>query len=262
MRVETPELFFVKLGSGKKTLLLFHGFGQDHAVFLALANQLSSQYTCYIFDLYFHGQSRWHADETPLEKNEWKSLVTNFLTTNNIAVFSLLGYSLGAKFAFATLEALPDRTRELILIAPDAVKTSTWYSLATYPLVLRKLFKSMINHHSWFLGIARTLRRLGALDKGVIRFAEQQMNTEEKRKRVYYSWVVFRHLQFDMKKIASLINRFSISLTVFTGKHDRVIRTENMRALLDHVSSARSEVIEAGHNNLINNEALFNALKA
>jgi pimeloyl-ACP methyl ester carboxylesterase len=262
MSAITPELFYTRIGNGGKNLLLFHGFGQDHSVFISIANALSDQYTCYLFDIYFHGKSHWPADEKPLEKEEWKRIIGNILLSNNISDFNLFGYSMGAKFAFATLEAFPGQVKELLLVAPDGIKTSTWYSLATYPTVMRKFFKSMINHHSRFLGIARALSQLRLMDRGLIRFAELQMNTEERRKRVYFSWVVFRHLSFDMKSIASLLNQYSVKLVVVVGRYDKVIRPENMNRLLQHTRQYRFVVLDGGHNNLTSDPAVVQILKA
>jgi pimeloyl-ACP methyl ester carboxylesterase len=100
------------------------------------------------------------------------------------------------------------------------------------------------------------------MDRGLIKFAELQMNTEEKRKRVYYSWVVFRHLTFDLISIAKLINDHSIALTVVVGKYDKVIRPENMNKLLRHIPRHRLIVLEVGHNNLISDPSLIDLIKA
>jgi pimeloyl-ACP methyl ester carboxylesterase len=263
MSVITPELFYKRIGKGSKNLLFFHGFGQDHTVFTSMAEELGDEYTCYIFDLYFHGNSAWtRADEYPLEKDDWKKIIGNILHENRIGDFSLFGYSLGAKFVFATLESFPEKINQVILAAPDGIKTSTWYSLATYPVIMRKFFKSMISRHSRFLAIARALGRLQVMDKGLIKFAELQMNTEEKRKRVYYSWVVFRRLSFDMHHIASLINTHSIGLSVVVGKYDKVIRPENMNKLLQHLPSPQLIILDTGHNNLINDPAMVEIIKA
>jgi pimeloyl-ACP methyl ester carboxylesterase len=262
MNVVTPKLFYTKTGEGKQSLLLFHGFGQNHTVFTKIVAALSAHYTCFLFDLYFHGNSTWKDDEQPLEKTDWKISINKVLEENEIESFSILGYSLGAKFAFATLESFPEKTREIFLIAPDGIKVSGWYNIATYPFVLRRIFKSMIHHHERFLAIARILNTLYLVDKSVIRFAEFQMNTEEKRKRVYYSWVIFRHLVFDMKSIGNLINRFSIRVLILTGRFDKIIRTENMKGLTRHVKNHELEVLEAGHNNLLEMNITSYILKA
>lgn len=249
------NLTYTKHGVGSQHLLLFHGFGQNRNAFQPMNGALADRYTIFTFDLFFHGDSAWHQPETALEKEFWKTLITDFLKQHTIDSFSVLGFSMGGKFAMATLEAFPDRVREIFLLAPDGIKTSFWYSLATYPLAFRKIFRSMIDHPGRFHAIATNAHRLGFIDKGILRFVEYQMNTEEKRARVYYSWVVFRHLKFDLRKIATLINEKNIHLTLLVGKYDKIITASNMQRLLRHVNEYRFEILEAGHNDLIEKSA-------
>jgi pimeloyl-ACP methyl ester carboxylesterase len=248
---KNSTLHYTKLGSGPQNLLMFHGFGQDHNSFRALSSVLSNQYTAYVFDLYFHGQSKWGHGEKPLEKDHWKETLHEFLQKNTIESFSIAGYSLGGKFALATLEAFPEKTKGIILLAPDGIKTSFWYSLATYPLLFRKIFKSMIDHPERFQSVIKMLYTWKLVDKGVLKFAEFQMNSEEKRSRVYYSWVVFRHLHFDLNKIAAIINKAKIPVTVIVGQYDKVVLPKNMRRLLSRLDDYVFETPEAGHTGLI-----------
>lgn len=233
-----PYLNYVKVGDGDNVVLTFHGYGQDASLFKKIEG--------YHFELFFHGGSTWHKGEEPLEKSEWKAIIGEFLEKNRIEKFSVLGFSMGGKFALATLEAFPERVNEVILLAPDGIKTSFWYSLATYPIAFRKFFKSMINHHARFLRVAKAARKLGLIDKGVLRFVETQMDSEEKRKRVYYSWVVFRHLRFDLNKIKSLIKEHNIDLKIYVGRYDKIIKAKHMKRL-----TSRIEVLDAGHNDLV-----------
>ncbi|HYG02198.1 MAG TPA: alpha/beta hydrolase [Chryseosolibacter sp.] len=245
------RLHYVHAGGGKEAMLFFHGFGQDHSVYLPLIQSLTPQYDLYIFDLYFHGKSVWGNDEKPVTKNIWKETLDIFLQTKEITQFSVVGFSMGGKFALATLELFPTRVRSCFLIAPDGVKTSFWYNMATYPVMLRKFFKGMINDYHRFQRLAVVLNKLKLVDQGLIRFADYQMGTEQKRKRVYYSWVVFRLLRFSMKNISALIRANNIRLTVITGKYDKVIKPKNMQALLRYVPEADFYILEAGHSGLI-----------
>jgi hypothetical protein len=85
----------------------------------------------------------------------------------------------------------------------------------------------------------------------LLRFAESQMDTEDKRRRVYFSWVYFRHFKFDLDQIASLVNKKHISLSLVIGKHDKVIQSKNMDGFIQKIEMKQFEVIEAGHNDLI-----------
>lgn len=245
------SLHYVKAGSGNQPLLFFHGFGQDHSVYVPLIRALSDQYDVYVFDLYFHGDSKWSDGERPLEKEEWKETITQFLSQNEIQSFSIVGFSLGGKFALATLEAFPDRINTIFLLAPDGIKTSFWYSMATYPFVLRKFFKGMVDNYNRFTLLAEWLERLKLVDKGLIRFADYQMGTKPKRERVYYSWVVFRHLNFNQKKLAAVLNRHEIRTVIVVGKYDKVIVADDIAEFAKLLNKVEFEVLESGHTGLI-----------
>jgi pimeloyl-ACP methyl ester carboxylesterase len=256
---QKAQLHFHKTGKGKKILLAFHGFGQTKQHFLLFAQSLRDTYTVYSFDLFYHGMSFWHEREKPMKKEFWKHLMEIFLKEHNIDRCSLAGYSMGGKFVLATLEAFPEKVEKIILIAPDGIKTSFWYSLATYPVWVRKLFRSMIINPKPFYLLIGTLSKTGMMDKGIVKFANSQMNTREKRRRVYYSWVVFRCLHFKMKKIASLINDHNIEVDMFLGKYDKMITLNNMQKLLKHIKYYKLHVLECGHNTLIDEVSSFYA---
>lgn len=246
------RLHYAKAGNGARVLLLFHGFGQHHCVFDSWVGALGHQYTLYSFDLFFHGQSHWHSREA-LEKTDWQEIMTLFFKQESITDFELVGFSMGGKFALATLELFPTKVKKITLLAPDGIKTSFWYSLATYPIATRSLFKSMILHPKRLLWLTKFLRALHLVDNGLLRFAEHQMNTEEKRRRVYFTWVYFRHLKFDQKHLAGIINQHAISFTIVIGRYDKIITAANMQPFLSKLKKKDFFLIEAGHNELIDN---------
>ncbi|HRJ30482.1 MAG TPA: alpha/beta hydrolase [Cyclobacteriaceae bacterium] len=243
-------LHFVKAGKGDKTLLIFHGFGQNAYVFQDFAEKHLA-YTIYSFDLFFHGKSSWGYGEKPLEKAFWVSCMETFLATHGINRFAVAGFSLGARFALCLAEGFATRIDHIYLLAPDGIKTSLWYSLATYPVLLRKLFKSMIYHPNRFYSLAKTMEKLKLMDKGLIRFAESQMNTEEKRSRVYFAWVVFRHLVFSKPRLIQKINDHGISVTLILGEYDKVITIKNLKPFAKEVKKLKIVTLKTGHNGLI-----------
>ena len=243
------KLFYYRYGVGQKTILLFHGYGQDHSAFDSWIDQLKNDYMIYSFDLFLHGQSIW--PERALEKEDWKNVITLFLQKEKIAEFELAGFSMGGKFAFATLEAFPQKAKRMLLIAPDGIKVNFWYRLATYPVMMRALFESFISKPTIFFSLARFLQSVGIIDKYLLRFVTLQMDTEEKRKRVYSTWIYFRHLKFEMSSIAELLIEKNIPLKIIVGRFDKVIPVKDMNILLKHVPNGQLEILETGHNQLI-----------
>jgi pimeloyl-ACP methyl ester carboxylesterase len=98
------------------------------------------------------------------------------------------------------------------------------------------------------------------MDRGLLRFAESQMNTEAKRKKVYFSWVVLRHLEFKMPRIASYINQYKIDTILVAGQFDKVIKPESLARLSKHLDHHRTIIIPSGHNHLLQHEQVMNVL--
>jgi pimeloyl-ACP methyl ester carboxylesterase len=242
-------------GRGSKIMLAFHGFGQNKEVFRNLAKVLENEYTFYSFDLFFHGESHRNRKNQPISKEEWQTLLTAFLEERNIEYFSLTGYSIGGKFVLATLEAFPDKVKELILIAPDGVKTSLWYSLATYPGWTQQLFKTLVFYPKHFQRFAGFLQSIRLVDKSLVKFAGSQLRTREQRLRVYYSWLIFKELHFEMRKIGEILNNRQIPLLMYLGKYDRMMRENNMQILLSKVKNHKLYILDCGHNTLIEHVA-------
>jgi pimeloyl-ACP methyl ester carboxylesterase len=250
------QLAYTKTGAGEAVLVLFHGFGQDHNAFHKWVDTLKESHTLYTFDLFFHGASHWHS-RSPVEKDDWKEIMLLFLEKENIEKFGVVGFSLGGKFAMITVEAFPSLVTELTLLAPDGIKTSFWYSLATYPIAVRALFKSMILHPNRLYRLTKLLRRLKIVDQGLLRFAESQMDTEEKRRRVYFAWVYFRHLKPDLNELVSLLNQHATPCKLLLGKYDKVIQADNMKAFVKEIRKIQFDVIDAGHNDLIPKSVIY-----
>lgn len=245
-------LHYSKFGSGDKVLLCFHGFGLSLDDFYPIEETLKNEYTFYNFDLFFHGKSFWPREERLLDKRTWKEIINYFLNKEDIhSSFSLLGFSMGGKFALATLEAFSKRIDKIILMAPDGIKTSFWYSFATYPGWTRNLFKAFIDRPKLYYSLIKYFHFFRVLDKGILRFAQSQMRTKVQREQVYFSWVVFRELKFDMEKIAQIINKNKILLELFLGKHDKIITEKNMQRLLKKLDKFELHVLNSGHSNLI-----------
>jgi pimeloyl-ACP methyl ester carboxylesterase len=237
-------------GCGPKKIALFHGFGQNHQSFSIWVDRLRNECTLYLFDLFFHGQSQWNSQKA-LKKSDWQEILSIFFHQESITDFEVVGFSMGGKFALATTELFPARVKKLTLLAPDGIQTSFWYSLATYPIATRYFFKSMILHPNRLRILARFLRALHLVDNGLLRFAEHQMDTEEKRRRVYYSWVYFRHFKFNRNALARIINQKNIHFTMIIGRYDKVITAANMQRFLSTLKQKEFVLIEAGHNDLI-----------
>lgn len=245
------RLHYFWQGSGEKVLFTFHGFGQNGLSMHPLSEALGHAYRICHVDIFYHGRSYWNESLGPVTKSHWKQIMEKLLQEETIGRFDMAAFSMGGKFLLCTLEIFPERTDRIILIAPDGIRTSTWYSLASYPVVFRSYFRSMIVKPWRFYTLVRWLQRLRLLDRGIAKFASTQMDTRRKRRRVYFSWVMFRQLRFNLKKIAGLINRHQIDCEFYLGIHDRIITENGMKRLTRYLTDHQMYVLKTGHNQLI-----------
>lgn len=244
------KLCYYKSGDKKQVMLLFHGFGQTHKHMLPLVEKLNDSYTCYNFDLFFHGDSSGPEDE-PLEIEVFHDMIDKFLKKEGIDEFSLTGFSLGAKYVIAIMMEHASKINYVCFLAPDGIKTNIWYNLATYPKFLRRFFRSMIRHPQRFYILERTARRLGLINKRLSRFLELQMNTPDQRSKIYKTWVGIRHIKFKSRKILNVINENKIPVKVIVGKKDYVIPTKPFRKFCDRAPTCKLEILDAGHYDLV-----------
>lgn len=250
------KLHFQKIGNGQKILLAFHGIGQDFLCFKTFAETFSDTYTTYCFDLPFHGKSQFSENEV-ISKDDWKQFLTIFLAKNHISQFSMIGFSMGGRFALATLEGFFTQIDKIILIAPDGISEHPLYRIATRFKLTRQLFKTIIFQYKYFLFMAKVLSKLRIVPEKAIRFALKMLDSPEKQKQVYSSWLGFRELTFKMSYIAKLIHQENIEVLIFVGKFDAILPQKQILPLSKKLSEVRLVLLETGHTKLVEKTTTF-----
>ncbi len=254
---EGAVIHYEKFGHGPKNMLSFHGFGQNNDQFRKIAQALQDEYTFYSFDLFFHGTSFWNKKDSPISKDFWLEMIRLFMVSQKIEKCALMSFSMGARFALTIVEGLPSKVDGLILIAPDGIKRNIFYKMATSPSFFRKLFRGVIINPALFKQLTKLVYTLHITDKSIIKFVETQMDTREKRRRVYYSWTVFRRLRFSNKVIADTINKYQIPTTMFLGQYDKMMTANHMAPLINLINNSHLYTLNAGHSNLMNAVAAY-----
>ncbi|MBK0404056.1 alpha/beta hydrolase [Adhaeribacter sp. BT258] len=245
------RLHYQKLGRGPRVLLAFHGFGQDLSFYEPVAEALRGMYTIYAFDLFFHGESWLAKNHEPLTKELLTHLLERFLEAEQIDTFSVAGFSMGGKFALTVLEGFFDKIHSVFLVAPDGIKTSFWYNVATYPSWLSGFFKRTVVKPQPFFRFVNTLNRYKLMHPSMLRFAAYQMNSPAKRLKIYKSWTGFRLLQFDLPAMINLLNRTEIPMVVFLGTFDKIITAEGIQFFTNALNNCQVITLKTGHSHLL-----------
>ncbi len=243
-------LAYRKLGTGPSTLIAFHGFGQFSGAFMPLERSLANRFTIFAVDLFFHGHSEYNANR-PLTKPDWYRLIDAFLRAQGITRFSLMGFSLGGRFALTTVEAFAERIDQLFLLAPDGITQNGWYRLATTSMLGQKLFWYVLHHLPLLLNTGHTLVKIGLLKRGLMRFAELSLGTPSQRMLAYQSWTQFRKIQPDLVAIANLVNKTPLQVHFFTGALDQIVPGSYILPLTGKLHQYEWTNLEARHNQII-----------
>ncbi|MBC6988153.1 alpha/beta fold hydrolase [Hymenobacter sp. BT491] len=251
------RLHYQRYGTGPRAVLAFHGYGQGEGHWRGMAAILGSDVTLYAFDLFYHGQSQLAKTDAPLTKKRLSELLGQFLKENDVQSFGLLAFSMGAKYALTAAEYFPERVEQIWLIAPDGIRTQFWYSLATYPPWMRGVLGRAVLRPQRLLRFLDVLQERRLVNTNLVRFAQWQLDSREKRLRVYRSWVGFRKLVFDLKHLAAILNRRPTPVTFFLGKHDRVIPHAGLQEFIRSLTNAHTVLLDAGHAGLIYDVAAY-----
>jgi pimeloyl-ACP methyl ester carboxylesterase len=244
------RLAYRSFGHGPATLLAFHGFGQNSHVFSPVNESAGHQFTILSIDLFFHGDSQYTAGHL-LTTNDWQRLIGALLDARRINRFSVMGFSLGGRFALSTAEAFADRVDRLLLIAPDGITRSNWYDLATATSMGRWIFRYGLKHLSTLERAGHALVRVGLLNRTVMRFAELSLSTPAQRTLVYTVWTQFRLISPAINKVAALLNQHAVRVQFFTGAFDRIVPGSFILPLTSRLQHFELTVLKTGHNHLI-----------
>lgn len=247
---EGNRLAYHKIGHGPATLVAFHGFGQSGPVFGPANETIGQRFTVLAVDLFFHGDSHYVGGHL-LTKTGWQRLIGAFLEAQRIDRFSIMGFSLGGRFALAIVEAFADRLDQLMLIAPDGITRSTWYGLATATCTGRWLFRCVLEHLSALSWFGHALVRIGLLNRTAMRFAELSLSTTGQRTLVYQAWTRFRLITPRMDTVSTLLNQYPVRVRFFTGAFDRIVPGTFILPLTDQLHRYDLTVLKTGHNHLI-----------
>lgn len=243
-------LAYRKIGTGPAALIAFHGFDQSSGAFMPLERSLANRFTIFAVDLFFHGHSEYNANRLLL-KPDWYRLMDAFLRKQGITRFSLMGFSLGGRFALTTAEFFAGRIDQLFLLAPDGITQNGWYRLATTGALGRKLFRYVLHHLPLLLRTGHFLVKLGLLEHRLMRFAERSLGTPNQRVLAYQSWTQFRQIQPNLVTIARLINDISIRVHFLTGVSDPIVPGYYVLPLARRLRRYEWTNLEARHNQLI-----------
>lgn len=242
---------YTQLGNGNETILAFHGFGRHANDFVVFQSLLRPNQKIISVNLFAHGNSTFPEDRienNPITKSEWNDLLEAFLTHLNIDKFHLLGYSMGGRICLSTMEIMPHRILDFLLIAPDGLKQNWLYRFASGTALGRKIYRSIIDKPQWLFRLAHILNKLGILNNKLYRFVHVHLDTREKRQLVHDAWLIYKKLFPNVRLVAETIIHYRLRGRLIFGQYDSVIPPRlSLRLTTKTGKQVETHLIKTGH---------------
>lgn len=112
----TP-VYYSDEGKGN-TVVLLHGFLEDHSMWMRMSSLLSKRYRVLTIDLLGHGKSECYGYIHSME--DQADMLFALLSDLRLRKVSIIGHSMGGYIALAFAELYPDHVRSLILLNSSA----------------------------------------------------------------------------------------------------------------------------------------------
>lgn len=249
--LNTHPIHIHRYGYGKKLLIIFHGYGENGAVYASLEQSLGKYYTLIIPDLPFHGQTKW--GENPLTTGLLVEFVRLILEKENANSCSILGYSMGGRPALCLMQGAPALVDQLILVAPEGLRKNRWFHFATGTLIGQWLFRSILLHPNLIPRLINLVKKTGLVSKGQASYVEKLMADPSDRRLVYHCWRCFSQLK--PSNISHLFKKTGTPVLICFGAGDRLIPPPDAREIKQW-KPAETAVFPTGHS-LLRNEAVL-----
>lgn len=245
-KLESGTIHYLKIGSGKRLLLCFHGYGNNASLFIPFQKYLANDFTILSIDLPHHGRSKW-TDGHLLHRHELKQLVETLMALHHASQISLVGYSMGGRVCLVIAEMMPEKIERLLLVASDGLIFNPLYFFVTKTLIGRKIFRSFLADPNKYLKLLKWLRDKDWLDASRYKFITYYLENAEDRKFLRHVWQDMSLIVPSMKNLKSSINKYQIQICIFSGKFDRVIPTTQAQQFMKGLSTVQLLVVQHGH---------------
>jgi pimeloyl-ACP methyl ester carboxylesterase len=240
------QLHYLKIGSGTKLLLAFHGYGNDASVFTHFDQYLSNDYTIYSFDLPHHGKSQCD-DKRILEKTDMIKLVNALKREMCVPRLSLMGYSMGGRLCLTIVELMPETIDKVVLIASDGLVFNKFYFFLTRTTPGSALFKHMLEKPQSYMKLVDWLKKGKIIDTHRHGMAMHYLQSANSRSFLLKVWPCMKHLVPDNAKLRQIIKKEQIPVHVFMGAHDKIIPARLAHRFKGNLDSVQLHILDKGH---------------
>lgn len=239
-------LHYLQLGTGKRLLVTFHGYGNTADAFLPLSSYLASDFTILCFDLPHHGRTEWKG-AVLMDKKMLGTLIKQLKEQFSVPFISLAGYSIGGRVCICCIEAAPESIEQVLLVASDGLVFNPFYYFVTKNFIGKTMFRHFVGKPNSYLTMLKWLHERGAIPGSKYKFMTHYIATEADRHRLLHIWTDLHQLVPNGKTARKLIQQYRIPVHIFMGRYDKVIPLAHARRFINGMDTVQLFITEKGH---------------
>ncbi len=230
------------LGSGKHLIIGIHGYARSGAFFRPL---VTPGIKIMAPDLPFHGQTQWMQPKYSV--GQLLDGIEYIRKKNGSERFTLLGHSMGARFALAMAGSLLPRLHAVVLLAPDGLATSGLGGLDYVPeQLIRILERSAGSEKIWFSLVA-ALRKAKVINPVQERFIRRNLGDPNRRAALFGTWRAVQEAGLQMESSSQLLAASGLPIGVAWGNTDPLIQEKKLWNWLAGIPQIQPFIYEGGH---------------
>jgi pimeloyl-ACP methyl ester carboxylesterase len=256
---QSSQLHYYLWGTGPQMLFAFHGYGESGSSFAFIGEALDPNHTLIAIDLPFHGQTEWR-EGLSFTPRQLYAIMQEIAARQSAASpapdsihpfagpWGLIGYSMGGRIVLQLVENHPDLIDKLILLAPDGLKINIWYSVATRTALGNLLFRWTMRWPGWLFLLLRISHTLRLVNPSIYKFAVHYIDDRRVRHELYTRWTAMRKFRPDPSKVAAIIRRRQLEVSLVYGRYDRIIHWESGKKFLNRgIDRSQLILLDTGH---------------
>lgn len=240
------HIHYERYGHGERLLIALHGIGGNGRLFKAVTEVLWEDYTVLALDLPYHGDTEWKALEyTP---NELSEVLMLLLDRYGYQRFSVLVHSMGGRLLVGLTPRMAHLWDALYLFAPGGFQYVFTESRWLFGHGMRERMRRYFESNEGFLRILEGAKRLKLLSRQMYWLLTRQIDTPERRARLFRSWVSLSHVPMRMGiRERQCWKQHQIPCYFFGGKADHITPIRHFKHFIRHYPYATLTVVEGNH---------------
>jgi pimeloyl-ACP methyl ester carboxylesterase len=234
----------LRFGTGSRLLIIFHGFAGRAEFFTHFADILSPHFDVVAVDLPYHGDTIW----TPptFKPHHIEQLLAGILSQTGHEKFSLMAHSMGGFVALKVYQLMPQKVEELILLAPGGIYKALPFNPYLFHAHTRRFLR--LSFGSRFMPrIIQAGYKMRLLHRSFYEFIHPQFENENRRNRLFNSWVSLYYFHIQHEQIQALLHQYQTPICFFYGTKDKITPVKYAQIFCHDVPQAQIIMVEDNH---------------